>query len=158
MKKNLLFLLFLILFQNCNLFQNCKKQDDNSSIVYYDNIEYDINNTTEKKNLLNTFSKILSENNVEFRLYYMDILEGIDQSTKKKYTYLLCLDESRSKKMAVLVEYDINKKRFSINDEIYVACYGEADCMPLLYNNNWICDADLETYKCRKTVIVKSVN
>jgi|SRR5690554_8194008 len=138
----------LILLQSCNKVE--------STFITYKDIRYNIENRTEKENLLKNISKVLPENELNNGLQDAAIRKGTDDATGEEYTYLFSESQNKLFRLAVLLEYEANEKSFKIVQELFVMCYGTEDGNPERYNEEWFCHSPYkkgeDNFKSKKTV------
>jgi hypothetical protein len=145
--KNLIFGLIAIVF-----FQNCTNSD--KQIIKMNDIDFNLENLADNELICKTINEQISSKELKIELTKIELRNGIDEGSKNKYVYLFGIDSQNNNKVATLVEYDPKEKCFKNTDSKYVVCYGNNNCEPVLYNNNWLCDADLQTFECKKSVVV----
>ena len=145
--KKIFFLFLATLF-----LQNCTNSD--KQIIKMNNIDFNLENLADNQLICQTINEQISSKELKIELTKIELRNGIDEGSKNKYVYLFGIDSQNNNKVATLVEYDPKEKCFKNTDSKYVVCYGSSSCEPVLYNNNWLCDTDVETFECKKSVIV----
>ena len=117
-------------------------------------IDFNLENLADNELICKTINEQISSKELKIELTKIELRSGIDEGSKNKYVYLFGIDSQNNNKVATLVEYDPKEKCYKNTDNRYIVCYGNSNCEPILYNNNWLCDADLQTFECKKSVIV----
>lgn len=146
MKKIILVFLFIFCLISCG--QHQEKE------LTFQNQKYDYTNTEDLSQLAEVVSNIIPKTEGNYTLKEAQISSGIDEMTNEKYTYILFHDDVQKVKLALkLIEDMKNKKSFTVEPRL-VICGGLETCIPVFIDNNWACDAELDSFKCKKSVIL----
>lgn len=95
-------------------------------------------------------NEIHSQHGMKYEYSKLSILDTLDVIANREYKYILLVDTKNNYKSAILVSENVKNKYFLENR--IVTCNN--NCYPILLNNNWGCDADIDTDSCEKSVSV----
>lgn len=133
-----IFLLFLIV--------SCKSsvQDE----ISFNGKKYIVNEDNEL--FFKDVSKVLSQPEIKYEYSKLFIKDTLDMISNRKYKYILLVDTKNNYKSAILVSEN-RKNKYFLESRI-VSCNN--NCYPILLNNKWGCDADIDTDSCEKSVSI----
>jgi len=133
MKKNVIFLLFLILL-------SCNKRKENSVGNVIGQEEFVLKEKV-KDSLNLAWNNILANDSIFTTIAELKIIKDKDLNTQKEYYGILGTTQNDSAKVLCSVEL-INGKFYFEKSEITtsVICFGSKNCNPKKSDGYWVCD------------------
>ena len=113
---------------------------------------FNLKSSKEKIDFLEKISALVSSDSNKITLTEIEVKEGIDLGNNKPYNYILMKDLNKGYNISIVV-LSSGRKYKTLENRI-VACYGDSNCNPELYNDKWTCDNGVETYNCKKIVTI----
>ena len=122
--------------------------------ILYKNQHYFENNKNDKDAILKILNNFFSSSGKNLNFIDFKIVVEVDEKTSQKYKYILFEDNNNESINAILLIPKSKKSNIMHFDNRIVSCSGQKNCKPIYYDNNWIWDAELNTYKCLKSVTI----
>lgn len=136
----------------CLCLASCGK-NKNTTIDFNGHL-YNLEESNDVIKFAENISRIISNQEITYQLNFIEKREEFDEISQKNYFFILLNDINNQSNIGILLNLEEIEENIHELDRRIVICSGLENCNPILVDDNWACDAELESYKCKKSVIL----